>query len=78
MPGKCCSKLSRKRRHTPIVSGKQRGLFGAAYGAKKKGKGKPSYVPKSLFNEPMETLGMHLKEAKGKKLPKRSKKGKRK
>ena len=36
MPGKHCGKKGRK--HTPIVSKKQRGLFGAEYARKKAGK----------------------------------------
>jgi hypothetical protein len=57
------------RKHTPIVSEKQKGLFGAAYGAKKAGKPMPSYVPKSLAGESSGVLKAHLKEAKGKSLP---------
>lgn len=78
MPGACC-KSGGGKKHTPITSGKQQGLFGGAYGAKKKRKGKPHYVPKSLWKEPMSVLGMHLEESAGKKLPKKvRKKGKKK
>lgn len=59
------------RKHTEITSKKQKGLYGAAYGAKKKGKPKPSYVPESLWRVKQQILKAHLKEAKGKKLPKR-------
>jgi hypothetical protein len=59
------------RKHTPIVSQKQRGLFGAAYKAKKTRKSKPSYVPESLWREKQQILKVHLKETKGKKLPKK-------
>jgi hypothetical protein len=69
MTTKACKKSERK--HTPITSKKEQGLFGAAYGAKKKGKKKPSYVPSSLWGQPMAILKMHLKETKGKKLPKK-------
>jgi hypothetical protein len=62
MPGK-------HRKHTPIVSDSQRGLFGAAYSARKAGKPRPSYVPPSMYELPMKTLKAHLKEAKGKDLP---------
>jgi len=68
MPGACCKKSGKKaRRHTPIVSKRQAGLFGAAYAAKKSGKSAPAYVPKSLSNESLEILGSHLKEWGGKK-----------
>ena len=64
MPGK-------GRKHTPIVSRKQRGAMGSAYGAKKVGKGKPSRTPVSIWNMPAAQLRSHLKESKGKKLPKK-------
>lgn len=60
-----CKKSGRK--HTPIVSKKQAGLFDAAYGAKKAGRAPPKYVPKSLSNESLEVLGAHMKEWGGKK-----------
>ena len=56
MPGK-------HRAHTPIVSEKQRGLFGAEYARRKKGlKGRMPGITKT-------ELRSHLKESKGKKLP---------
>lgn len=67
MPGKGC----KHRKHTPIVSKKQRGLFGAEYRRRKKGlKGKMSGITKA-------ELRRHLKESKGKKLPKKSRKRKK-
>lgn len=63
------------RKHTPIVSGNQRGLFGAAYGAKKEGKPCPSYVPESLCRESLGVLRGHLKESKGKELPEHVRRG---
>ena len=58
------------RKHTPIVSEKQRGFFGAEYGRKKKGlKGKTSM--------PLAELKRHIKEAKGKKLPLKKQKARR-
>jgi len=68
MPGKHCKKKGRK--HTPIVSKKQRGFFGAEYARKKKGKKGKTKMSKT-------ELKRHLKESKGKKLPTRSKKKKR-
>ena len=63
MPGKGC----KGRKHTPIVSKKQRGLFGAELARRKAGKkGRMSGIT-------TEELRSHLKEAKGKKLPKRKK-----
>lgn len=63
MPGK----HSRKKRHTPIVSKAQRGLFGAvAAGKKTKATGLSVAEAKR-----------HMKEAKGKKLPKRVKRKRR-
>lgn len=61
MPGKGC----KKKRHTPIVSKKQRGLFGAELARKKAGK-----KGKTGMSKPV--LRRHLKESKGKKLPKRT------
>ena len=55
------------RKHTPIVSEKQRGLFGAEYARRKAGKkGRMSGIT-------TEELRSHLKESKGKKLPARAK-----
>jgi len=51
------------RKHTPIVSKKQRGFFGAEYRRKKLGK-------KGKTKMPMAELARHLRESKGKKLPK--------
>lgn len=62
-----CGK-GKHRKHTPIVSQKQEGLFGAEYARRKAG-GKGS-MPSITTEE----LKSHLKEAKGKKLPKKSKK----
>ena len=70
MPGVGCGKGGH-RKHTPIVSKKQRGLFGAAYGAKRSGKPMPSYVPESLANVSASVLKAHIEEAGRKKLPKR-------
>ena len=62
-PGKGCS----KRKHTPITSQKQRGLFGAELARRKAGKkGRMPGITK-------EELRTHLKESKGKKLPKKAK-----
>jgi hypothetical protein len=61
MAGRCT------RKHTPIVSQKQRGLFGVW-------KAHPSRRPASITEK--EVSG-HLKESKGKKLPVRSKRAKR-
>lgn len=59
MPGKHC----KGRKHTPIVSKKQRGFFGAEYARKKKGKKGKTKMSKA-------ELKRHLKESKGKKLRK--------
>lgn len=58
-----------KKRHTPIVSKKQRGLFGAEYGRRKRG------VSPRMKGITTKELKSHLRESKGKKLPKKSKKG---
>jgi len=60
MPGKHC----KKRKHTPIVSKKQRGFFGAEYKRAKSGKKRKTKMTKA-------ELKRHLKESKGKKLPKK-------
>lgn len=57
MPGK-------HRKHTPIVSKKQRRFFGAEYGRKKAGKKGRTGMSKAV-------LRRHLKESKGKRLPRR-------
>jgi hypothetical protein len=53
------------RRHTPIVSESQRGLFGAEYQRRKEGK--HPMMPSITTEE----LRSHLKESKGKELPKK-------
>jgi len=63
MPGEGCKKGHRK--HTPIVSEKQRGFMGAEYRRKKKGLKSKTKMSKA-------ELKRHLKEAKGKKLPEKS------
>ena len=65
MPGKGCSKSGRK--HTPIVSKAQRGLFGAELARRKKGKS-----PR-MAGITKKELRSHLKESKGKKLVARKK-----
>lgn len=65
MPGKGC----KKKRHTPVVSKKQRGFFGAEYARKKAGK-------KTRTKMTRAELKRHLRESKGKKLPARSKRKK--
>jgi hypothetical protein len=60
----------KSRKHTPLTSGAEEGLYGAAYAAKKAGKKPPKYVPKSIMKISEDVLAMHLHEAKGKKLPK--------
>jgi hypothetical protein len=62
-----CPKSEKHRKHTPIISKAQRGLFGAEYQRRKEGK-KPR-----MKGITYKELASHLKEAKGKKLPKRSK-----
>lgn len=52
------------RKHTPIVSQKQRGLFGAELA--RRGRGAKGCMPGITTTE----LRSHLKESKGKKLPK--------
>ena len=66
MPGKGCRKSGRK--HTPITSKKQRGLFGAELARRKAGKAR------RMKGITTTELRRHLKESKGKKLPKRAKK----
>jgi hypothetical protein len=57
----------RHRKHTPIVSKKQRGLFGAEYARRKKGES--PRMPGITKAE----LASHLEESAGKKLPKKIK-----
>jgi len=61
MPAKC------ERKHTPIVSKKQRGLFGAELARRRAGK-----TPRMKGITTAE-LEKHLRESKGKKLPKKKK-----
>lgn len=68
MPGKGCRKKG--KRHTPIVSKAQRGLFGSELGRRKRGE-KPR-----MKGITTAELRSHLKESKGKKLPTRKKKKK--
>jgi len=63
MTTKMCS-----RKHTPIVSEAQRGLFGAELARRRKG------LKPKLPNITMEELERHLHESQGKKLPKKAKK----
>jgi len=55
------------RKHTPIVSEKQRGLFGAELARREEGK--KSRMPGITEQE----LREHLRESKGKKLPAKKK-----
>jgi len=59
--------MPKHRKHTPIVSKKQRGLFGAELARRRAGKARrmPSITTKELEQ--------HLIESKGKKLPKKKK-----
>lgn len=68
MPGKGCGKGGHKK-HTPIVSEKQRRFFGAEYGRAKRGEARKTEMPK-------KELRSHLKEAAGKDLPERRRKRK--
>lgn len=65
MPGKGCKST---RKHTPITSKAQRGLFGAELARRKAGK-KPR-----MSGITKKELRSHLKESAGKKLPARKKK----
>lgn len=53
------------RKHTPITSKKQRGFFGAELARKRAGKRTRTEMPEA-------ELVRHLKESKGKRLPKRA------
>jgi hypothetical protein len=55
----------KKRRHTPITSEAQQGFFGAELARLKAGKGRATKMSKA-------TLERHLKESKGKALPRRA------
>lgn len=58
--------MPKHRKHTPIVSEAQRGLFGAEYARRKEGKkGRMPSITR-------EELRSHLKESKGKNLPEKS------
>ena len=61
MPGKGC----KGRKHTPIVSKKQRGFMGAELARKRAGK-------KGKTTMSVAELCRHLKESKDKKLPKKA------
>lgn len=61
------TKACKQKKHTPIVSKKQRGLFGAELSRKKKGKEGKTGMSKAVLKK-------HLKESKGKKLPRRTRK----
>lgn len=54
------------RKHTPIVSEKQRGLFGAELARRRAG------YRSTMKGITEEELASHLRESGGKKLPKRS------
>ena len=66
MSGKECGKKGLKK-HTPIVSKKQRGLFGAEYARRKAGE------ESKMKGITTAELKSHLEESGGKKLPKRVK-----
>lgn len=68
MAGKGCPK---GRKHTPIVSKKQRGLFGAELARRRAGT--KARMPGITAKE----LSAHLREAGGKKLPAKAKKRKK-
>jgi hypothetical protein len=71
MPGKGCGKGG-ARKHTPITSKKQQGLFGAELGRRKAGQ------VREMKGIETSELRSHLKESKGKKLPAKAKgKGKK-
>ena len=63
-------KGKKHRKHTPIITEAQRGLMGADYKRGKEGKKKKTGMSQT-------ELKRHLKEAKGKKLPKKSRKRKK-
>jgi len=66
MPGSECGKGGR-RKHTPIVSEKQRGLFGAELARRRAGKkGRMKGIT-------TKELRSHLRGSKGRKLPHESK-----
>lgn len=59
----------KKKKHTPIVSEKQRGLFGAELARRRAGKARRM---KGITTEELEG---HLKESKGKQLVEKARKG---
>ena len=61
--------MPKHRKHTPIVSKKQRGLFGAELARRRVGK---KTRMKGITTKELES---HLRESGGKKLPKKSDKG---
>ena len=61
MPGKHCKKKGKK--HTPITSEKQAGLFGAELARRRAGKAR------RMEGITTQELEGHLRESKGKKLP---------
>lgn len=61
----------------PAKSKKQKALFGASYGAKKKGKKKPSYVPMSMWEQSLPKLKEWVSGS-SKGLPRKVKKKKKK
>jgi len=70
MTGPGCGKLKRSgkhRKHTPIVSEKQQGFFGAELKRKREGKSGKTGMSEA-------ELARHLEESKGKKLPLKRKK----
>jgi len=68
MPGSCCRyKRKSHRKHTPIVSEAQRGLFGAELARRRAGKSP------QMPGITEEELVSHLREARGKRLPRRRK-----
>ena len=69
MPGKGCGKGGH-RKHTPIVSRKQRGFFGAELARKRAGKETRTDMTEA-------ELERHLEESAGKKMPARAPKHKR-
>ena len=70
MPGKGCGKRGR-RKHTPITSEKQRGLFGAEYARRK------ADEEGRMKGITTKELKSHLEETKGKNLPKKARKTKK-
>ncbi len=62
--------MAKHRKHTPIVSERQRRFFGAEYGRAKKGESRETGMSKTILKQ-------HLQEAGGKKLPERHKKTKK-